>query len=42
MFWDGAVAGLGALLYWETYVACLEYLAIFIVPGCKLSRQQLE
>ena len=26
------LAGLGVLLYWETYVAGLEYLAIFMVP----------
>ena len=32
MFWDAAVAGLGVLLYWETHIAGLEYLAIFMVP----------
>ena len=32
MFWDLVVAGLGVLLYWETYVAGLEYLAIYLVP----------
>lgn len=32
MFWDSVLSGLGVLLYWETYVAGLEYLAIFFVP----------
>ncbi len=32
MFWDSVVAGLAVLTYWETYVAGLEYLAIFFVP----------
>lgn len=32
MFWDSVASGLGVLLYWETYVAGLEYLAIFFIP----------
>jgi hypothetical protein len=32
MFWDSVIAGLKVLTYWETYVAGLEYLAIFFVP----------
>ena len=32
MFWDSVLSGLGVLLYWETYVAGLEYLAIFFIP----------
>lgn len=32
MFWDSAISGLKVLTYWETYVAGLEYLAIFFVP----------
>jgi hypothetical protein len=32
MFWDSVVAGLTVLTYWETYVAVLEYLAIFMLP----------
>ena len=32
MFWDSVVAGLRVLTYWETYVAALEYLAIFFIP----------
>ena len=32
MFWDSVLAGLNVLTYWETYVAGLEYLAIFFVP----------
>jgi hypothetical protein len=33
MFWDSVVAGLKVLTYWQTYVAGLEYLAIFFIPG---------
>ena len=32
MFWDSVLVGLKVLTYWETYVAGLEYLAIFIIP----------
>jgi len=32
MFWDSVLAGLKVLTYWETYVAGLEYLAIFFIP----------
>jgi hypothetical protein len=32
VFWDSALAGLKVLTYWETYVAGLEYLAIFFIP----------
>ena len=32
MFWNSVLAGLKVLTYWETYVAGLEYLAIFFVP----------
>lgn len=32
MFWDAVIGGLGVLTYWETYVAGLEYLAVFMVP----------
>ncbi len=32
MFWESVGNGLGVLTYWETYVASLEYLVIFLVP----------
>ena len=32
MFWDSVIEGLKVLTFWETYVAGLEYLAIFFVP----------
>lgn len=32
MFWDSVVGGLKVLTFWETYVAGLEYLALFMVP----------
>ena len=32
MFWDSVLSGLGVLLYWETYVAGLIYIAIFLIP----------
>ena len=32
MFWDSVIAGLNVLTFWETYVAALEYLAIFLIP----------
>lgn len=32
MFWDSVVGGLKVLTYWETYVAGLEYLVIFMGP----------
>lgn len=32
MFWDSLVAGLKVLTYWQTYVAGLEYVAIFLIP----------
>jgi hypothetical protein len=32
MVWDSVAAGLKILTYWETYVAGLEYLAIYIIP----------
>ena len=32
MFWEAVVGGLRVLTYWETYVAGLEYLAVFMVP----------
>jgi hypothetical protein len=32
MFWDSVISGLKVLLYWETYVAGIEYLAIFMGP----------
>jgi hypothetical protein len=32
MLWDAVLAGLRMLTYWETYVAGLEYLAIYIIP----------
>lgn len=32
LFWDSVVAGLKVLTYWQTYVAGLEYLAIFFIP----------
>ena len=32
MFWDSVLAGINVLTYWETYVAGLEYLAIFFIP----------
>jgi len=38
MFWDSIVAALKMFSYWETYVAGLEYLAIYIIPMLVLSR----
>jgi hypothetical protein len=32
MFWDAVVGGLKVLAHWQTYVAGLEYLAIYMVP----------
>ncbi|MCY4610253.1 MAG: hypothetical protein OXC38_00840 [Gammaproteobacteria bacterium] len=32
MFWDSIFVGLKVLTYWETYVAGLEYLAVFYIP----------
>lgn len=32
MFWDSIFAGLKVLVYWETYVAGLAYLAIYTIP----------
>lgn len=32
MFWGSVVAGLNILTYWETYVAVVEYLGIYIIP----------
>ena len=32
MFWDSVIAGLNVLSFWETYVAVIEYLAIFLIP----------
>ena len=32
MFCDSVIAGLKLLTYWETYIAGLEYLAIFFIP----------
>src|SRR2546430_2574175 len=32
MFWDAVVGGLKVLTFWETYVAALEYLALFVGP----------
>ena len=32
MFWDSVAAGFKVLTYWQTYIAGLEYLAIFLVP----------
>lgn len=32
MFWDSVLAGLRVLLYWETYIASVVYLAIFVLP----------
>ncbi len=32
MFWGAVTGGLGVLTYWETYVAGLEYLALFMIP----------
>jgi hypothetical protein len=32
MFWDAVTGGLGVLTYWETYVAGLVYLAVYMVP----------
>jgi len=31
-FWDSVARGVAVLTYWETYVAAIEYLAIFLVP----------
>jgi hypothetical protein len=32
MFWDSVVGGLKVLTYWQTYVAILEYLLLYVVP----------
>ncbi len=32
MFWDSVISGLKIFLYWETYVAGIEYLVIFMLP----------
>jgi hypothetical protein len=32
MFWESVGHGLGVLTYWQTYVAGLEYLLIFLAP----------
>jgi len=32
MFWYSVLAGLKVLTYWETYVAGLEYLAVYLIP----------
>lgn len=32
MFWDSVLSGLKVLLFWETYVTNVLYLAIFMVP----------
>lgn len=32
MFWDAVVGGLKVLTHWQTYVAGLEYLAIYMIP----------
>ena len=33
MFWNSVISGLKMLTYWETYVAGLEYVAIFLIPS---------
>src|SRR3990172_1360704 len=32
MFWDAIIGGLKVLVHWQTYVAGLEYLVIYMVP----------
>lgn len=32
MFWNSVISGFKMLTYWETYVAGLEYVAIFFIP----------
>ena len=32
MFWDSILAGMKVLTYWETYIAGLEYLLIYVAP----------
>lgn len=32
MFWESMLGGLSVLTYWETYIAGLGYLAIYLVP----------
>jgi len=32
MFWESVISGSKVLLYWQTYVAGLEYLAVFFAP----------
>jgi len=32
MFWDAVTGGLRVLTYWQSYVAGLEYLAVYMVP----------
>lgn len=32
MFWDSVANGMKAFTYWQTYVATLEYLLLFMVP----------
>lgn len=33
MFWESVWGGLSAFAYWQTWVAVVEYMAIFIVPS---------
>lgn len=37
MFWDSVVGGLNLLTFWETYVAGLEYLVLFMGPMVLIS-----
>jgi hypothetical protein len=32
MFWDSVIGGLKVFTYWQTYVATLEYLVLFLIP----------
>jgi len=38
MFWESVARGLGVLLWWQTWVAGLEYLVILVVPSLLLGR----
>lgn len=40
MFWDSVLAGLKVLTYWETYVAGLEYLAIFFISTMIMKKSE--
>ncbi|MHA1942358.1 MAG: hypothetical protein ACW97P_11665 [Candidatus Hodarchaeales archaeon] len=45
MFWDSFFSALKVLTYWETHVAILEYLSLFLVPtivACFIMRKKTD